>query len=165
MTVMLTPFQTVGPFGSLGLRDCLSSPDPPPRDVVMIRGRLFDGRGQGIPDGVLELWHPSWADLVRVLTEDDGSYAVQVPRAAGYEYPDGTRHAPHIAVRVIGRGILTQYLTRIYFSDAAPTDADPIFALVPRERRETLIATRDEDGGYHFDVILQGDRETVFFDV
>ena len=161
---MLTPFQTVGPFGSLGLRDCLASADASSRDLVTIRGRVLDGRGQGVPDGVLELWHPSWADLVRVLTEDDGSYAVRVPPAAGYDEPGGVRSAPHIAVRVLGRGILTQYLTRIYFSDGAPTDADPIFALVPPARRETLIASREEDGGYHFDVILQGDRETVFFD-
>lgn len=161
---MLTPFQTVGPFGSLGLREYLAGPNATSRDLVTIRGRLLDGNGQGVPDGVLELWHPSWTDLVRALTEDDGAYAVRVPPAPGFESPDGVRYAPHIAVRVLGRGILTQYLTRLYFSDAAPTGADPVFALVPRERRDTLMASRVADGVYEFDVVLQGDRETVFFD-
>ena len=162
---MLTPFQTVGPFGSLGLRDCLSRPGASSAgSSLTIRGRLFDGHGQGIPDGVLELWHPGWPDYVRALTADDGSYEAQVPHPAAFADPNGVVHAPHIAVHVLGRGILTQYLTRIYFPDDARNDADPIFAFVPPARRATLLAAHDGEGSYHFDVVLQGERETVFFD-
>ena len=162
---MLTPFQTVGPFGSLGLRDCLSAAaDSAVGDRLTIRGRMFDGHGQGVPDGVLELWHPGWPDYVRILTSDDGSYVVSVPRPTAFASPDGVVHAPHIAVHVLGRGILTHYVTRIYFSDDPRNDADPVLALVPPDRRPTVVAARDGEGSYHFDVVLQGDRETVFFD-
>ena len=161
---MLTPFQTVGPFGSLGLRDCLSTPaDASAGDRLTIRGRILDGHGQGVPDGVLELWHPGWLDYVRALTSDDGSYVVNVPRPEAFSSPDGL-HAPHIAVHVLGRGILTLYVTRIYFPDDPRNGADPVFALVPPDRRATLVAARDGEDSYHFDVVLQGDRETVFFD-
>ena len=161
---MLTPFQTVGPFGSLGLRECLSAAAAPDSAaLVTIRGRVLDGHGEGVPDGVLELWHPVWPDFFRALTADDGSYVVTVPRPTAFEHPGGVVHAPHIAARVLGRGILTQYLTRIYFPDGAPNETDPIFRLVPPDRRGTLIASREADRSYHFDVILQGDRETVFF--
>ena len=162
---MLTPFQTVGPFGSLGLRDCLARPgESSAGERLTIRGKLFDGHGQGVPDGVLELWHPGWPDYVRALTADDGSYEVQVPHPTAFADPNGVVHAPHIAVHVLGRGILTRYLTRIYFHDDTRNEADPVLALVPQARRATVVATRDDEKGYHFDVILQGDRETVFFD-
>jgi len=73
--------------------------------------------------------------------------------------------APHIAVTLMARGMLNRVVTRIYFGDEDEANAaDPILALVPAERRETLIA-RPEDGGYRFDIRLQGPGETVFFDV
>ena len=161
---MVTPFQTVGPFGSLGLRECLAAPDRPySADLVTIRGRMLDGHGDGVPDGVLELWHPGWPDFFRALTADDGSYVVTVPRPTAFEHPGGVVHAAHIAVRVLGRGILTQYLTRIYFPGDPSNDTDPTFRLVPPARRATLVASSEGERSYHFDVILQGDGETVFF--
>jgi protocatechuate 3,4-dioxygenase alpha subunit len=81
---------------------------------------------------------------------------------------DGDGQAPHIAVVVFSRGMLRQVYTRIYFSDEATTGADPILALVPADRRGTLIARRADRGGqavYAFDIRIQGDGETVFFDI
>lgn len=155
----LTPFQTVGPYWSIGLRVGLQAPVA--GEAITIRGRLLDGVGQPIPDGVLEWWHPSLPTLVRATTEDQGRFMIRVakPRTAG----DGG--APHLALRVLGRGILTQYVTRVYFDDEPATAQDPVLQLVPGDRRNTLIARAESANEYRFDVIVQGDHETVFFEV
>ena len=159
----LTPFQTVGPFLSLGLRVGTES-GADAGAAITISGRLLDGDGQGIPDGVLEFWHPHLTMLRRSLTAPDGSFLVRVSRPQALQ-ADGRTHAPHLAVRVLGRGILTQYYTRLYFPDEASTATDPILALVPETRRHTLIATALSPGEYRFDVVVQGAGETVFFDL
>ena len=161
--VGLTPFQTVGPFLSLGLRVGTES-EGAAASAVTIHGRLLDGDGQGIPDGVLEFWHAQLVTLRRSLTAPDGSFDVTVNRPRALQ-TDGRTHAPHLAVRVLGRGILTQYYTRLYFADDALTATDPVLALVPHARRQTLIATPFAAGKYRFDVVVQGDGETVFFDL
>ncbi|HEX5166276.1 MAG TPA: hypothetical protein VFV93_12820, partial [Thermomicrobiales bacterium] len=74
--------------------------------------------------------------------------------------------APHIAVTVFARGLLNHLYTRIYFAGEPANANDPILQLVPADRRETLIATRHDDDAaivYRFDIILQGNNETVFF--
>jgi protocatechuate 3,4-dioxygenase alpha subunit len=74
--------------------------------------------------------------------------------------------APHLAVTIMARGMLNRCVTRIYFGDEPEANADdPILALVPAERRDTLIAEPDGNGGYRFDIRLQGPGETVFFSV
>ena len=81
--------------------------------------------------------------------------------------PDGKPQAPHVLLAIYARGMLLHLYTRIYFDDEAEKNAaDPILALVPAERRATLIAKREAGSAtYRFDVHLQGDDETVFFDV
>lgn len=155
----LTPFQTVGPYWSIGLRVGLDADAD--AEAITIRGRLIDGAGQPIPDGVLEWWHPSLSTLLRSTTADAGRFEVRTvkPRVAAGE------GAPHLAVRILARGILTQYVTRVYFDDEATTGDDPVLKRVPPERRRTLIATSAGPKEYRFDVIVQGDHETVFFDV
>lgn len=74
------------------------------------------------------------------------------------------QQAPHIAIGVFGRGVIKRLATRLYFEDDAANAADPILALVPAERRQTLIA-RKVGQAWRFDIVLQGDRETVFFDI
>jgi protocatechuate 3,4-dioxygenase alpha subunit len=66
---------------------------------------------------------------------------------------------------IFSRGMLRQNYTRIYFDDEAGNAADPVLALVPADRRATLIAKRTSNGIYRFDIRLQGDDETVFFEV
>ena len=150
----VTPFQTVGPYWSIGLRVGLeplaSTYDG---DRVVIRGRLLDGAGAGIPDGILEWWHPGLPEVQRSTTEDGGSFLIE------------TSKAPHIAVRVLGRGILTQYLTRLYFADDPDVASDPVLKLVPKHRRQTLLAQPTTAGEYSFNVVVQGENETVFFDI
>ncbi|MET0770041.1 MAG: protocatechuate 3,4-dioxygenase subunit alpha, partial [Solirubrobacteraceae bacterium] len=94
----------------------------------------------------------------RCPTDPEGRWEIvtRKPSAEGGE-------APHIAVAVFARGLLDRVPTRVYFADEAEANAaDPLLASLEPERRETLIAAA-EDGGYRFDIHLQGDRETVFF--
>jgi protocatechuate 3,4-dioxygenase alpha subunit len=82
--------------------------------------------------------------------------------------PDGKPQAPHLLLAIFARGMLLHLYTRIYFDAEAGNAADPILALVPADRRATLVATRKGGGGnavYHLDIRLQGDNETVFFDI
>ena len=150
----VTPFQTVGPYWSIGLvagMAPLPAAHPGPR--VVVRGRLIDGAGAGIPDGILEWWHPTLPCIQRSTTEDGGGFQLE------------TIKAPHLAIRVLGRGILTHYVTRLYFADDPDAASDPILQMVPTDRRQTLIAQPTSAGEYSFDVIVQGENETVFFDI
>ncbi len=148
----LTPFQTVGPYWSIGLRVGFE-PVTQPGDRVVIRGQLIDGAGAGIPDGILEWWHPGLPGVRRSTTEDGGRFQIE------------TFKTPHIAVRVLGRGIQTQYLTRLYFADDPDAASDPVLKLVPEHRRHTLLAQSASAGEYSFNVVVQGENETVFFDI
>jgi protocatechuate 3,4-dioxygenase alpha subunit len=142
-----TPSQTVGPFLSLALPwDEGSVADP---DGIRIWGYVLDGAGDPIQDALVETWYPDPPAFARSATDDDGRWEVTVPRS------------PFLAVHVFARGLLRHLTTRIYVE---PADDDPVLALVPADRRETLIAEREDDG-YRFDIKIQGERETVFFDV
>ena len=159
----LTPFQTAGPFLSLGLCAGIATDPAAGPSAIEIRGRMLDGRGEPVPDGVVEFWHPSLTEVRRALTTADGTYRTIVDRPGAIDGPEA--QAPHLAVRVLGRGILTQYLTRMYFPDEPMNASDPVLLRVPEDRRATLIATRLGEREYGFDVSLQGERETVFFHV
>ena len=149
----LTPFQTAGPFLSIGLCAGRRADEPKGDDRVVVAGRLIDGAGSGIDDGVLEFWQPELGVFSRILTGTEGHYEVElVP-------------SPFISLLVLGRGILTRHYTRIYLENTSDLGGDAVLQRVPEPRRHTLIARKVDDRRYHFDVILQGARETVFFDV
>jgi protocatechuate 3,4-dioxygenase alpha subunit len=143
-----TPSQTVGPFLAIGLPWV----DGPVADAhgVTIWGYVLDGAGDPIVDALVETWQHDPAAFARSATDDDGRWEVRVPAA------------PYLAVHVLARGLLRHLTTRVYLEAAA--GEDPVLANVPAERRDTLIAERDGDS-YRFDIRLQGERETVFFDV
>jgi protocatechuate 3,4-dioxygenase alpha subunit len=172
-----TPSQTVGPYFAIGLPwpegpNVVSAAEP---GAITIAGSVRDGEGAPIPDAVIETWqadqHGAFGEregfrgFARVPTADDGTWAIRTVKPAPVAGPDGTRQAPHLAVSVFCRGLLHRCVTRIYFADEeAANAADPVLASVPDGRRETLLAS-PTDHGYRFDIHLQGERETVFFDV
>jgi protocatechuate 3,4-dioxygenase alpha subunit len=164
----LTPFQTVGPYFHLGLYDGRAEPAPATAtkagQSLTVGGRVLDGAGAGIREAVLEFWAPGWTAITRVFTDDDGRYQAVVARPQPRREADGAVHAAHLVVRVLGRGILTEYLTRIYFAGDEHLAADPVLQHVPAARRASLIAIADAGDGHRFDVVVQGERETVFFD-
>jgi protocatechuate 3,4-dioxygenase, alpha subunit len=184
-----TPSQTVGPYFAIGLpwAEGPHAVDAGTPGAVTITGTIYDGAGQPVPDHLLETWQADpdghYADahgyggasemkgfrgFARFGVEvGDGVYEIvtvkpgRVPGVGG----TGRLQAPHIAVTLMARGMLNRVVTRIYFGDEEEANAeDPILALVPADRRHTLIAT-PEDGGYRFDIRLQGPGETVFFDI
>jgi protocatechuate 3,4-dioxygenase alpha subunit len=132
---------------------------------VALLGRLLDGAGDGMADGVLEFWAAGFDGLGRVWTGRDGRYRLETVKPATHVDAGGAVHAPHFAVRVLARGVLTEYLTRVYFADDPDTERDVVLQAVPAERRATLVAVAGAPGEYHLDIVVQGPRETVFFDV
>ena len=123
---------------------------------------MYDGAGDPVPDALIETWQTSPTDFrgfTRCATGPDGSYAICTRRPGPVPGPDGRPQAPHLAVSVFARGLLDRVVTRIYFEDGA----DPILSTVDPSRRATLVATPHEDG-YRFDIRLQGEGETVFFE-
>ncbi|MBB4087456.1 protocatechuate 3,4-dioxygenase subunit alpha [Sphingomonas carotinifaciens] len=152
----------------------LSAPTGTPAgEVIELTGRVVDGAGAPVPDAMLELWQadaagryggepdsdPHFVGFGRAATGEDGRYRFRTILPGSI----GPGHAPHIALSVFGRGLIKRLATRVYFAGMAAEDA--ILSLVPAERRATLIATAREEGVWSFDIVLQGERETVFFDL
>ena len=184
----LSPSQTVGPYLSIGLLRDVVTPELVSRDdpgAIVIRGRLLDGAGAPVPDGMVEIWqanaagrysHPAdaredpaveeaFAGFGRSGTEDEGRFELVTVKPGAVPYPDGRLQAPHLVVGVFARGLLKRLATRMYFPDEeAANAADPVLALVAPERRATLVAVQ-KDGFLRFDIRLQGAGETVFFAV
>lgn len=159
-----TPFQTVGPYLHIGLREGLAPMTRPGGGAPMtVTGRLIDGAGVGIPDGVLEFWAPAFTTIGRACTGPDGRYTLETLEPGDDSAESGG--APHFAVRVLARGILTQYMTRMYLDGHPANAGDAVLGTVPAGRRATLLARRDGAGRWRFDVVVQGSGETVFFDL
>jgi protocatechuate 3,4-dioxygenase alpha subunit len=189
-----TPSQTVGPFLHVGLapagynfREMFSATVADAGisgTHIRIEGRILDGEGNALPDALVEIWqadhhgryaHPadgrpltsnSFRGFGRCPTDKAGGFAVATVKPGSVPGPDGSTQAPHINVGIFSRGILKRLFTRIYFAGDPANAMDPILALVPAGRRDTLMAKPDAatPGLYRFDVHLQGARETVFFD-
>ncbi|MFI6996857.1 protocatechuate 3,4-dioxygenase subunit alpha [Nocardia sp. NPDC050175] len=174
-----TPSQTVGPFLHIGLiqDDSVFAVPLGTPGAVWITGRVFDGAGTAIDDAMVETWQ---ADLAGLVDDDEipgdrlgfarsdtrlGQFAIYTVVPGPVCDDAGGRQAPHLDMSVFSRGLLHRVVTRVYFPEHADRHSvDPVLATVPPERRDTLIAVRD-GAGYTFDVHLQGDGETVFFDV
>jgi len=160
----LTPSQTVGPFFGVGLPFEKGEQLAPPGSagVMRIEGQVLDGKGEPVPDALLEIWQPA-TGFGRARTDSEGAFTFTTVKPGAVPAPDGRMQAPHFNVTIFARGLLRHLVTRMYFPDETEANAsDPVLNLVEAARRETLIA-RNCGGVLHFDVRLQGDRETVFF--
>ena len=174
-TLGLTPSQTAGPYLSIGLlRDLVPGVlvDPGDPRAIRIDGRLLDGAGDGVLDGVIEIWqandegvHDGAYGFGRSGTLDDGRFSFVTVKPGPLAWPDGGLQAPHVLVGVFARGLLKRVVTRLYFPDEVEAnDADPVLGGLSPAQRETLIAV-PEAGGLRFDIRLQGPRQTTFFAV
>jgi protocatechuate 3,4-dioxygenase alpha subunit len=175
-----TPSQTIGPYLSIAMRWPSDGPYVVPAGTpgaIWIRGRLLDGAGMPVGDGVVETWQPDpegrfpigadgpFRGFGRAMTNDDGGWAVHTVKPGRIPDIQGGHAAPYISVVVFARGLLKPVWTRVYFDDEAGANAsDSVLQSVEASRRETLIAVPTADG-YRFDVCLQGPSETAFFDV
>lgn len=169
MTIARTPSQTIGPFFEFAL-PWPEGPHvvaPGTDGAIWLRGQLLDGTGAPVVDGLIETWQlgPAGArGFGRSATDRDGRYAIVTLKPNAIATGSAV-HAPHVAVSVFARGLLRRAVTRLYFPDEEVANrADPVLAALDAPSRATLIAARAVDG-YRFDIRLQGDGETVFFDV
>ena len=195
----VTPNQTIGPFFHYGLtgrsygfpeivtNDLTAGVNGADEYRIRVVGRLIDGAGEPIDDGLIELWqanpagrfaHPEdqqdkpltegFSGFGRCATAEDGSFSFTTLKPGPVPGRGNTLQAPHICVGVFARGMLKRIVTRIYFADEAAANAeDPVLESIDKARRATLIAPREEGDipVYRIDINVQGDQETVFFDV
>lgn len=152
---------------------------------ITIRGRVFDGTGTPLKDALLEIWQadadglynspselrgtadPNFTGWGRCPTDmDTGEFRFETIKPGRVPFPDGRLMAPHVSFWIVARGINLGLNTRMYFADEEEANAeDPVLARIEhRSRVPTLIAPR-EGNTYTFDIHLQGEKETVFFDI
>jgi len=176
-----TPGQTVGPFYGYALpfekdNELLASGSP---GSLRLQGTVYDGAGETIPDAILEIWQPDadgrivqrTGSLVRDGYTFTGWGRASVGHSGVYTFttvnpgPTGSGAAPFISVAVFARGLMNRLFTRVYLPENEEVLArDPLLRSLDPDRRRTLIARRDPDGGLTWDIRLQGEGETVFLD-
>ena len=184
-----TPSQTIGPFFHYALldedRSELVSPGHP--EAIKIEGTIYDGVGEGVPDAMVEIWQAnaagryndpkddredlaldpeSFSGFGRSGTDSGGQFSFVTVKPGPVPGPADKLQAPHIMVSVFARGLLKRLVTRICFPDEVEANAsDPVLsAIEDEELRRTLIA-REEGGAVRFDIHLQGDKQTAFFEL
>lgn len=189
-----TPSQTVGPYfayaltpqsyGRVGIGSGVMVDPETQGERIRIEGRVFDGTGAPVIDAVIEVWQanaagryrhpadtrehvaldPHFTGFGRTGTDGQGAFGFDTVKPGA----PGDGQAPHVNVTVLARGMLSHAFTRVYFSDETGANAeDALLQSVPAERRDTLVAKRAQTPAgvvYRFDIHLQGDDETVFFD-
>lgn len=154
---------------------------------IVITGRVIDGAGAPVGDAVVELWQadadgsyamptgpnanaaPAFSGWGRQPTDADGVFSFETIKPGPVAGPDGKPMAPHVALWIVARGVNIGLQTRLYFADEADANAsDWVLSKIPDPRRRATLVARREEGPvpqYVLDIYLQGDRETVFFDM
>jgi protocatechuate 3,4-dioxygenase, alpha subunit len=169
------------------LRHRLIGPDTAGQRIH-VQGHVYDGDHAPVPDAMLELWQanaagryhhaadtrqqlpltPGFTGFGRTGTDEEGRFWFETIKPGRVPGPNGRAQAPHIVVTVFARGMLNHAVTRLYFADEPSNAEDAVLQLVPAERRTLLLAQPHDHGNeraYQFDIVLQGEGETPFFNV
>jgi protocatechuate 3,4-dioxygenase alpha subunit len=171
-----TPSQTIGPFFHDALLDRNYSelvPTGQPEGVT-IKGTIYDGAGEVVPDAMVEIWQANRDDLSldedfsgfgRSGTDRGGEFSFSTVKPGPFPGPDGRLQAPHIMVSVFARGLLKRLVTRIYFPDEEEANAvDTILSSIEDQGLQSTLIARDEGNALRFDIHLQGENQTAFFE-
>jgi protocatechuate 3,4-dioxygenase alpha subunit len=187
-----TPSQTVGPFFSLGMdrpgwNDLTAGSPAAPK--IAIEGRVLDGDGAPVPDAVVEIWQanaagrynhpddhqdekpldPKFHGFGRAATDPDGRFRLVTIKPGPVPGRGNALQAPHINVALFARGLLKHLYTRIYFADEPRNAADPLLSAIDDAAARNTLLARPGGGGnpalYRFDIVMQGEGETVFLDI
>jgi protocatechuate 3,4-dioxygenase alpha subunit len=169
-----TAAQTIGPYWHL-------IEDPALADLtrfgaqgerISFAGRVLDGAGAPVSDACVELWQssppadarfPGWG---RCGTDSQGAFQFITLRPGPVAGRGNALQAPHLALNILARGILTRLYTRAYFAGEALNASDPLLLLVEdRVRRASLLAHPAGPGAWQLDIRLQGPGESVFIDI
>jgi protocatechuate 3,4-dioxygenase, alpha subunit len=190
MNLLQTPSQTVGPFFKPALirsgQESLVTLESR-GERITIEGRVLDGEAAGVSDALIEIWQanadgrydhpadsqeklldPHFHGFGRAATDERGCFRFYTIKPGSVPSPGVVLQAPHINVSIFARGLLKRLVTRIYFPGEPLNAADAVLNAVMPERRSTLVArieNAQQPGALRFDIVLQGENETVFFDV
>jgi protocatechuate 3,4-dioxygenase alpha subunit len=164
-----TASQTIGPFWHLLADPAWSDLTRFGADgaAITIAGTVRDGAGAPVTDACVELFQadppprPDFRGFGRCATDERGRYRF-VTVKPGPILQGGSWQAPHLSLVLFARGLLHHLTTRLYFPDDASNAADTVLSAVDAKRRNTLLATQSGEGRWIFDIVLQGDAETVF---
>ncbi|MDQ6436249.1 protocatechuate 3,4-dioxygenase subunit alpha [Mesorhizobium sp. LHD-90] len=156
---------------------------------IVVKGSIFDGSGTPLKDALIEIWQadasglhnsplekrgeadPHFTGWGRQPTDGvSGEYRFETIKPGRVPHKGGRLMAPHITFWIVARGINIGLHTRMYFADEEAANAEcPVLARIEHKTRiPTLMARRAEENGsavYTFDIRLQGEGETIFFDV
>lgn len=165
----ITTSQTIGPFPheAWGWAVAITADVNSSAPQVQLRGTIFDGDGVPVTDAWAEAWLPASAasetahaipGYRRVPTDENGTFALSISQAHA---PAGR---PVAYITVFARGLVKHQFTAAFLADDPALALSPLLQQVPAARRATLLAHRQDDGSYVWDIHLQGERETVFFD-
>lgn len=176
---LATPSQTIGPFFHFGI-----APDEQLGSLganavgerLHLTIHVFDGAKMPLPDAMIEIYQAnaageygtgSFSGFGRLATHADGACTFETIRPGRVKDAQGQLQAAHIDVCLFARGLLRHVYSRIYFAGDADLATDPILTLVPADRRATLLATpaAGASGTWAWEIRLQGEHETVFFDL
>ena len=186
-TLKQTPSQTVGPFFQFGLvfgGENVLVDDLTRGQRILISGRVLDGNGDIVPDAMIEIWqadsqgifnHPADPQQMQVdphfrgfgRCESGRQFTFKTIKPGRVAWDSQQNQAAHVNVHVFARGMLTHAATRLYFSDESANQTDPVLNSIDDPlRRQTLIAQLEPSSDlptYRWDIVLQGEHETVFF--
>jgi protocatechuate 3,4-dioxygenase, alpha subunit len=151
---------------------------------VTITGRVLDGGELPLRDALIEIWQAdaeglynspaetrgkadaNFAGWGRAATDDDGRYTFHTIKPGSVPFPGGGTQAPHVSFWIVARGINLGLNTRMYFADdAALLAEDPVLRRIDHKDRLPTIVIPGEGNIYRFDIRLQGEGETIFFDI
>ena len=154
---------------------------------ITVRGRVIDGTGTPLRDAMVEIWQADsdgfynspaetrgkadpeflgWGRCASDMVTGEFVFHTIKPGRVPFRENDPRPMAPHILFWIVARGINIGLQTRMYFSDEEAANAeDPMLSRIEHQVRvPTLIGKRDGDT-VTFDIHLQGEKETIFFDM
>jgi protocatechuate 3,4-dioxygenase alpha subunit len=191
VTLIPSASQTLGPFFNFALTTNSSlgvlARDGAEGERIRLAFRVVDGEGTPTSgDAMVELWQadargcyahaldpragahdPNFYGFGRLETDANGECVFETVKPGPVPDGSGGSQAPHINVIVLARGLLKHLYTRVYFAGEPANAHDPVLSLVPEDRRATLLATPapGRPSTWSIEIRLQGEGETVFFDV
>jgi len=165
----ITTSQTIGPFSHEALQWAVDAARPDAVQVdgptLLVSGTIYDGDGAPINDAQIEAWTPQGAEpqqmvpgFRRAPSGEQGEFSMRVTALTG-----GSGE-PLMYVTVFARGLVKHQFTVVFLEDDLGLAQSCILNQVPEARRATLLARKTGDGQYRWDIRMQGEQETVFFD-
>jgi protocatechuate 3,4-dioxygenase alpha subunit len=141
-------------------------------DVIVLTGAVTDGAGAPVADAAIEIWQtsPPASDVFtgygRCRTDASGSFRFITLKPGPVAGLGNAQQAPHVAISIFARGLLTTLTTRLYFAHEPLNETDPVLSLIDDDaRRGTLIAQPVAGDTWRLDIRLQGENETVFMEI